>query len=143
MLFLEIGFFCCCCVSFHFISKSFVLQANKRKEIYSPVHKCWPKTSWGGNQVNHQNFDPSLLPKKLWLLFMGWSKNKFFWKKKFQNGWLKNSEFFKTINSQYFFAKISGIGPWVSRINWCKGYQCCSIDMVVSLSVVRSNTRPV
>ena len=62
MLFLEIGFFCCCCVSFHFISKSFVLQANKRKEIYSPVHRCWPKTLWGGN---HQNFDPSLPTKTL------------------------------------------------------------------------------
>ena len=33
--------------------------------IYSPVHKCWPKTSWAGNQGNHQNFDPSLLPKNL------------------------------------------------------------------------------
>ena len=34
-------------------------------KIYSPVHKCWPKTSWAGNQGNHQNFDPSLLPKNL------------------------------------------------------------------------------
>ena len=25
---------------------------------------------WAGNQSNHQNFDPSLLPKKLWLIDM-------------------------------------------------------------------------
>ena len=80
------------------------------------VHKCWPKTSWVGNQGNHHNFDPSLLPKNLWLLFVGLSK------KKFQNGWLKKNTFFKTINSQYFFAKLSGIGPWISRINWCEGH---------------------
>ena len=33
--------------------------------VYNPVHKFWLKTSWAGNQDNHQNFDPSLLPKKL------------------------------------------------------------------------------
>ena len=31
---------------------------------YRPVHKCWPKTSWAGNQSNHH--DPSLLSKNLW-----------------------------------------------------------------------------
>ena len=36
-----------------------------QKNSYSPVHKCWPKTSCAGNQGNHQNFDPSLQPKKL------------------------------------------------------------------------------
>ena len=35
-------------------------------------------------------------------------------KKKNQNG--TKTEFFNSANSQYF-AKISGIGPWVSRIN--------------------------
>ena len=29
--------------------------------------------------------------------------------------------FSSSANSQYFFAIISGIGPWVTRINWCKG----------------------
>ena len=42
----------------------------------------------------------------------------FFWKK-FQNGRLKKTEFFNSANFQYFFAKISVIGPW---INWCKGH---------------------
>ena len=28
----------------------------------------------------------------------------------------KKTEFFKIANSQYFFVKISWIGPWVSRI---------------------------
>ena len=43
-------------------------------------------------------------------------KKYFFLKKKIQNGRLKKSAFFKTANSQYFFVKISCIGPWVSRI---------------------------
>jgi hypothetical protein len=37
--------------------------------------------------------------------------------KKIQNGRLKKTEFFKIANSQKFFAKISQIGPWVSRID--------------------------
>jgi hypothetical protein len=38
-------------------------------------------------------------------------------KQYFQNGPLKKTEFFKTTNSQYFFTKISGVGPWVRNIN--------------------------
>jgi hypothetical protein len=37
--------------------------------------------------------------------------------KKIQNGRLKNIEIFKIANSQKNFAKISQIGPWVSRID--------------------------
>ena len=48
--------------------------------------------------------------------------------------------FFKTVNSQYFFAKLSGIGPWVSRINFCEEHQCDSTDMVVRLSDIRPKT---
>ena len=44
------------------------------------------------------------------------AKKNFFLKNKIQNGRLKKSAFFKTANSQYFFVKISWIGPWVSRI---------------------------
>jgi hypothetical protein len=36
--------------------------------------------------------------------------------KKIQNGRLKKSSFFKIANSQKNFAKISQMGPWVSRI---------------------------
>jgi hypothetical protein len=34
-----------------------------------------------------------------------------------QNGQLKKTTFLKIANSQYFFAKISWIGPWVSKMN--------------------------
>ena len=38
---------------------------------------------FAGNQGNHQNFDLSLLPKKLWPIFMGMKQIFFFfWKKK-------------------------------------------------------------
>ena len=43
-------------------------------------------------------------------------------------GRLKKNTFFKTVHTQYFFAKLSGIGPWVSMINWCKGHQCESTE---------------
>ncbi len=38
-------------------------------------------------------------------------------KKKIQNGRLKKRSFSSSANSQYFFVKISWIGPWVSRID--------------------------
>ena len=43
----------------------------------------WGQNVWGGgflagNQGNHQNFDASLIPKKLWLIFMGKKQLYFF-----------------------------------------------------------------
>ena len=66
----------------------------------------------------------------------GWS-NFFFLKKKLR---IADSKKLKTANSQYFFAKISEIGAWISRINWCEGYWCGLIYMAVRLSNVRSKT---
>ena len=95
---------------------------------------------WAGNQNNHQNFDPSLLSKNLLLFFMGLSKIFFFFskKKKIQNGRLKKTSFCQTVNSQYFFAKLSGMGPWVSRIDWCEGHWFGSTYVVVRLSDISS-----
>ena len=70
-----------------------------------------------------------------------WSKKKFFFfEKKIQNGRLKKSSFFKIANSQNFFAKISQIRPWVSRIEWCEGHRCSSMYMAVRLSDKSSET---
>ena len=70
-----------------------------------------------------------------------WSKKKiFFFEKKIQNGRLKKSSFFKIANSRNFFAKISEIGPWVSRIEWCEGHRCSSMYMAVRLSDKSSKT---
>ena len=66
------------------------------------------------------------------------SKKKF--KKKIQNGRLKKNSFFKIANSQNFFAKISQIRPWVSRIEWCEGHRCSSTYMAVRLSDKSSKT---
>ena len=76
--------------------------ARCRQVYYSILHsfgqrlygKCLPMTKWAENQVNHQNFDPSLLPKKLWLLFMGMKQKKKL-KKRIQNGRLKKPHFAK------------------------------------------------
>ena len=100
-------------------------------------------TMWflAGNQGNHQNFDPSLLANNLWRFFMRIKQKKFlFSKKKFQNGRLKKSAFFKIANSQCFFVKISWIGPWVSRIDWCEGHWFISTYMAVRLSDIRAKT---
>ena len=70
-----------------------------------------------------------------------WSKKKiFFFEKKIQNGRLKKSSFFKIANSWNFFAKISEIGPWVSRIEWCEGHWCGSTYIAVKLSDICSKT---
>ena len=61
---------------------------------------------------NHHYFDPSLLPKKLWLIFMGKKQKKIFWKK-IQNDRLKKTEFFNFPNSQYFLKKFQGWVLWL------------------------------
>ena len=70
-----------------------------------------------GNQGNHQNFEKSLLFHKSGLIFIGIKQIFFFfWKKKFKMAHSKKTSFSSSANSQYFFMKISWIGPWVGRI---------------------------
>ena len=42
--------------------------------------------------------------------------------------------FFSNNNSQNLFAKILGIGPWLSGINLCEGHGCGSSYRIVRLS---------
>ena len=71
-----------------------------------------------GNQGKCQNFDPSSLPYKFELIFMRMKQKKiFFEEKKFKMADFSKWPFFKIANSRNFFAKISQIGPWVSRID--------------------------
>ena len=64
-----------------------------------------------------------------------WSKiNLFFQEKKFNMANFSKWPFFKINNSQKFFVKISWIGPWVSRIDWCEGHWNVSTYMVMRLS---------
>ena len=67
----------------------------------------------------------------------------FFLKNKIQNGRLKKKKkgsFSSSANSQNFFPKISWIGRWVSRIDWCEGHRCGSTYMAVRLSDISSKT---
>ena len=105
--------------------------------IYTVLHMFRQVLFGAGNQGNHQNFEKSLLTNKLWHVFMGMKQKKnFFLKKKIQNGRLKKTEFFNFAKSWAISAKISWIGPWVSRIDWCEGHQCDSTYMAVRLSEV-------
>ena len=64
------------------------------------------------NPVYHTNLD--------WFSWE-WSKKKFE-EKKFKMADFSKWPFFKTANSRDFFAKISQIRPWVSRIDWCEAH---------------------
>ena len=87
-----------------------------------------------------------ILTHPLYHINLGWfswewrKKKKKILDKKIQNGRLKKSSFFKIANSQNFFTKISQMGPWVSRIEWCEGHWCSSTYMAVRLSDKSSKT---
>ena len=118
-----------------FVQKLWILSA-----LYTVLHMFRQLLFLAGNQGNHQNFNPSLLSKKLWLILMGMKQFFFFFEKKYSKWPTQKNLDFQTTNSQYFFVKISGIGPLVSRINWCEGHWCGSTYMVIRLSNVNSET---
>ena len=100
--------------------------------IYTHAHLWFPPLFLAVNHHNIENWVPSILTHNLWLIFMGMRQKKiFFLKKKIQNGRLKKRSFFNSVNSQYFFVKISWIGPWVSRIEWFGGHWCGSTYLAV------------
>ena len=71
---------------------------------YTALHIFRQVLFGSGNQGNHQNFEKSLLHRK-------------------------KKEIFKIANLQKIFAKISQIGPWLSRIDWFEGHWCNSTYM--------------
>ena len=124
------------CVQYSCMYHTIVFHTSKILCIYihcTVQRNITHSKEFAGNQARHRNFHPSVLPYKFGLIFMGM-------KKKNQNGRLKKTEFFNSANSQYFFAKISWIGSWVSRINWCEWHWCGLTYIVVRLSYVSSKT---
>ena len=87
------------------------------KPYYSPVHQCWPKTLVGCKQGKSSKFRPILATQEPLTAFHRIMQKKFFFEKKVQNGHFKKTPFSKPSILNIFFAKLSGIGPWVSRIN--------------------------
>ena len=76
---------------------------------YTVLHIFRQVLFWAGNQGNHQNFDPSLLTNKLWLVFMGMKKKKS--KSKWptqKNNVFQNRQFsiFFCENFDFFFFKF-------------------------------------
>ena len=91
--------------------------------MYNVLHIFRQVLFWTGNQCNHQNFDPSLLFYKCWLIFIGMKQIKRKLKKKYKKKWPTQKNWdFQLPQFSIFFAKISGIGPWVNRINWWEGH---------------------
>ena len=58
---------------------------------------------FSGNQGKHQNFDPTILPYKFGLIFMGMKQKNSKWP-------TQKTEFFKIANSQNFFVKKCILG---------------------------------
>ena len=100
---------------------------------YTHAIISFPPSFLAVNHQYHKNWIPSMITHNLWLIFMGM-------KQKIQNGWLKKTEFFNSANPQYFFVKISWMGPWVSGIDWCKGHWFFTTYMAVRLSGISLKT---
>ena len=107
---------------------------------YTHVHLWFPPSFLAVNHHNNKSWVPFILTHNLRLIFMVMKQNFFFFGKKIQNGRLKKNSFFKIANSRIFFMKISQMGPWVSRIEWCEGHWCSSTYMAVRLSDKSSKT---
>ena len=81
---------------------------------------------------------PSIVQKKMTPHMNGLRFSLKWSKKKFKMADSKKLSFSATPKSWAIVAKISQIGPWVSRIDWCEGHQCDSTYMAVRLSDVSS-----
>ena len=81
-----------------------------------------------------------MIPKNLWNIWTGMRQKNFNCFEYWNFVFFKKSQFFKSTNSEHFFTKISGNGPWVSRRYWCIGQGCSSPYMVVRLSIKRAKT---
>ena len=108
---------------------------SRQKSIkrYTVMHIFRQVLFGDGNQSNHQNFDPSLLSYKCWLIFIGMKQKNSKWP-------TQKNLIFQLRQFSIFFMKISWISPWVSRIDWCKGHWFCSTHMAVRLANVSSKT---
>ena len=100
---------------------------------YIPLAFCW-------YQGNHQNFVPSLVSHKLWLIWIGMKQKKKIDKKNSKWPTQKKLSFSTTAKSWAIVTKILQIGPWVRRIDWCEGHWCGSTYMAVRLSDISSKT---
>ena len=109
---------------------------------YTAGWNVWGEWFLAVNHDNHKIWVPSILTHNLWLIFLGMKQKKkfFFMQKKIQNGRFFKMAVFQNRQFSKFFVKMSWIGPWVCRINWCEGHWCSSTYMVVRLSDIRAKT---
>ena len=77
---------------------------------------AWQEICWKPGKTS--KFRPIHSTIQIWTDFHeNEAKKIFLKKKKFKMADFSKSPFFKIANSRNFFAKISQIGPWVSRID--------------------------
>jgi hypothetical protein len=108
---------------------------------YTQAILWFPPSFLAVNHHNIENWVPSILTHNLWLIFMGMEQKKLFFLKKKNSKWpTKKNWVFQLRQFSIFFVKISWIGPWIYRINWCEGHWCGSSNMAVRLSNISSKT---
>ena len=77
---------------------------------------------FSGNHGKHQNFDPSILPYRFGLIFMGMKQKKFFFlKKKFKMADSKKSHFSKSPILKIFSRKFLRLVLGLVGLNDAKG----------------------
>ena len=97
---------------------------------YTKAKNVWGGWCLTGNQGNHRNFDPSLLPKKPWLIFI-WMKQNFVFflipKWPTRNNWV-----FQNCQFSIFFQENFRVRPYIGQLDdhlcWAKSMPFASID---------------
>ena len=117
----------------------FTVEINECRILEQLIHTVLfiflsPPRFFSGNQGNHQNSKKILVFHKLWLI---WIRKK---QKKIKMADSKKLSFSTTPKSWAIVAKISRIGPWVSRIDWREGHWYDSSYIVVRRSDLSTKT---
>ena len=102
--------------------QNFQVKQVLKLRWYTGGWNVWGEWFLAGTQGNHQNFDPSLLTNKLWLVFMGMKQKKiFFLKKKFKMADWKKGHFSKSPILDIFLWKFNGLVLGLVGLNDAKG----------------------
>ena len=119
------------------IMKTFVFGQTFWLLVYSVSHNFIYPYIFAGNQGNHQNFIPSLVPIDLWWIWIRMIQKKCFFLEKKNLKWptQKNWVFQLPPKVEQLLPKFHRL---VSRNVWCKGHWYDSTYMAVRLSTISS-----
>ena len=99
---------------------------------YAVLHMFTQLLFWAGKMISKISTHPCY----------PWNFDWFSWERSKKKIWIVffKMDNLKKLRFQKFSARISWIGPLISRIDWCKGHWCGSFYMVARLSGISSIT---